>query len=99
MDSMMKEIVKLPNGTFLNVLWNNERLLIYGKIVTVYESCNCLEEDNPNYLEYYACAIEIIKIKSKPDSFNKKVGDLLEISIENQPSIISLKDGTIIWKK
>lgn len=95
----MKEIMKYPNKTRLIIKWNNSGLIIYGSIDTIYESCNCLNEDEPRYLEYYACTIKIIEIKNKPKDFKKKIGDLQEISIENQPSTISLDDGTIIWKK
>lgn len=97
MDLMMKEIMKYPNKTRLIIKWKNSGLIIYGSIDTIYESCNCLDEDDPQYLEYYGWTIKIIEIKNNPKIFNKKIGDLLEISIENQPSTISLEDGTVIW--
>ena len=98
MDLMMEEIVKHPNGTVLTIFWSNRNLILQGKIDTVYESDNCLEENNPDYKEFYACACEIINIIQKPIEFEKKVGDLIEISLDNLPSLISLLDGTIIWK-
>lgn len=65
----------------------------------MYESCNCLDEEDPNYKEYYACAIEITKIINAPKNFEKNEGDLIEISVENSPTIITLEDGTIIWNE
>ena len=99
MDLMMKKIVKYPNGTDLTVFWHNRNLILKGKIDTVYESNNCLDEDDPNYKEFYACTFEIVKIIKKPIDFEKREGDLVEISIDNQPSLISLLDGTVVWKE
>lgn len=97
MDSMMEKIVKYANGTDLTIFWSNRNLILQGKIDTVYESDNCLEVDNPDYKEFYACAFEIVKIIQKPINFEKKEGDLIEISVDNQPSLISLLDGTVVW--
>ena len=96
-DEMMKEIFKLKNGTILDITWERLNLHIKGKIDTVYESCNCLEEDDPNYKEYYACCVEIIKVIKSNETFQKKEGDFIEISVDNQPSKIELENGTIIW--
>lgn len=93
----MEKIVKYPRGTDLTIFWSNRNLILQGKIDTIYESDNCLEEDNPDYNEFYACAFEIVKIIQKPIDFEKKEGDLIEISVDNQPSLISLLDGTVVW--
>lgn len=98
MDLMMKKIINYPNGTDLMIFWLNKNLILQGKIDTVYESDNCLEEDDPAYKEFYACAFEIIKIIQKPINFEKNEGDLIEISMDDQPSLISLLDGTVVWK-
>ena len=99
MDLMMKKIINHPNGTDLMIFWLNKNLILQGKIDTVYESDNCLEEDDPAYKEFYACAFEIIKIIQKPIDFEKNEGDLIEISMDDQPSLISLLDGTVVWKE
>lgn len=99
LDGMMKKIIKFPIGTELTVFWRNRNLILQGKIDTMYESCNCLEEDDPDYKEFFACALRIDKIIQKPVDFEKKEGDLIEISIDNQPSSISLLDGTVVWNE
>ena len=81
-DEMMKKIFTLKNGTILFITWEKVNLHIIGKIDTVYESCNCLEEDDPNYKEYYACCVEIIKVIKCNETFQKKEGDLIEVSID-----------------
>ncbi len=98
-DEMMKKILKLKNGTILNIIWEKTSLHIVGKIDTVFESCNCLEEDDPNYKEFYACCVEIIKIIKSNDLFDKKEDDFIEVSIDNEPSRIELEDRTLVWEK
>ena len=96
---MMKKIAIYPNGTYLTVFWDKEKLVLQGSIDTIYESDNCLDEDDPKYKEFYACAFQIDKIITKPSNFEKTEGDLIEISIENQPTLIALLDGTVVWKE
>ncbi len=99
MDEMIRAINRYPNGTCLKVEWENGKLVLEGKIDTIYESNNGLDEDANGYKEFYACAFRIEKILM--DSLNKgyDINSLLEISIVNEPTLISLKDGSVIWKK
>lgn len=99
MDEMIKIINKYPNGTYLLLQWEKEGISLEGIIDTMYESNNGLDEEEKGYLEYYACAFEVYKINHKPSSYMVKPGDLIELSILNKPSIIKLKDGTIIWSE
>lgn len=98
LDEMMKVLFSYPSSTFLRMTWGGKGLVLEGLIDVKYESDNCLEEDNLEYREYYALTIVITKVLKKSDQFQKDVGDLLEISIENQPSKIELIDGTVIWE-
>ena len=99
MDEMMKVISKYANGTWLKVEWENGQLILEGKIDTIYESNNGLEEEDEGYKEFYACAFNVKKVinNSKDKEFHK--GGLIEISIENEPTLIALNDGSGIWRK
>lgn len=113
-DVMMENISTYPNGTYLKLKWKERSLILEGEIDTIYESENEFDEDDDNYLEYLACAFRIKKIlkksKNKKDNWievsvlkledkDYKINDLIEISILNQPSLIALEDGKIIWQK
>lgn len=93
-DNMIKIISSFPNGTFLKIVWNNN-IVLNGIIDTVYETDNGLEFSD--YKEYYAFAFKINIILSKPKDCKIQEGQLIEISTENEPSLIFLEDGTIIW--
>ena len=84
----------------LLVFWENNLCLKAG-VTTTYESENGLDMDDADYLEYYAAAILILEIMSLPESedFDYEVGELMEISILNEPIKIELEDGTVIWEK
>lgn len=116
-DKMMKSISQYPNGTYLKLEWKNSHLILEGEIDTIYESENEFDEEDDNYIEYYACAfrigrilkvlqdkeckanslIEVSTLKRKDKEY--KINDLIEISILNQPSLITLEDGSIVWQK
>ncbi len=99
MDEMMKEISQYSNGTYLRVEWECGQLVLEGKIDTIYESDNGLEEDDDGYKEFYACAFRVEKIISNENNKSIVLNSLIEISIENQPTKITLKDGNILWIK
>ncbi len=99
MDRMMKAISKYPNGTYLKIEWGKNEPVIEGKIDTIYESNNGWEEDDVQYREFYACALRIKRINGDFKRSKYAINDLIEISIENQPTCISLYDGSVVWKR
>lgn len=96
---MMKAVIQYADGTYLRVEWEDGRCILEGKIDTVYESDNGLEEEEDGYREFYACAFRVEDIVNDPDEKACHVGCLIEISIENEPTLIALGDGRIIWRK
>lgn len=99
MDELMKKINVYPNGTYLKVEWEHGLLILEGKIDTFFETNNGLDNDDVGYKEFYSCLIRIEKIiENSLDDYYKE-GGLAEISIEFQPTLIELKDGTIIWQE
>lgn len=99
MDEMMKAISKYANGTWLKVEWENGQLILEGKIDTIYESNNGLEEEDEGYKEFYACAFNVEKVINNSKDKECQEGALIEISIENEPTLIVLNDGNVIWRK
>jgi hypothetical protein len=98
MDELLKSLNKYPNGTKLIIEWK-KKLKLKGEIDTIYETDNGLEMDNKDYKEFYSCLIQVLDILS---SSNKKntiaIGSLMDITMQDPPSIITLETGEIIWK-
>ena len=64
--------------------------VIEAQVDTCYETDNGLDYDNPDYEEYYACAMKIVKIIV--DKTQKlKEGNLIEINYNNYPQ--QMKDS------
>lgn len=99
MDEMMKAINKYANGTYLKVEWENGQLVLEGRIDTIYETNNGFEEEDDGYKEFYACAFSVENIVSNSKEKECHIGGLIEISIENEPTLIALDNGSIIWRK
>lgn len=99
MDEMMKVISRYSNGTYLRVEWDNGQLVLEGKIDTIYESDNGLEEEDDEYKEFYACAFSVENVLNNLKNKECHTGRLVEISMENEPTLIALDDGNIIWRK
>jgi hypothetical protein len=57
--------------------------------------------DDPNYYEFYAAAIRMAEILALPknESFDRKPGELMEISEFNDPMRIETEDGTVIYER
>ena len=53
----------------------NKKLILKGKLDTIYETNNCLEEDNSKYREIFALAFEIDEIINKSIDVKKKEGE------------------------
>lgn len=69
--------------------------IIEAKVDTCYETDNGLENDDPNYEEYYACAMRIVKIVVDKNK-NFKEGNLIEINYHNYPQQIKDSQGNVL---
>jgi hypothetical protein len=99
--NMMDVLSGYNHNTTLTVYWPNG-IIIDGFVDTISETCTCeLEEDDPNYQEYYMCVMKITDIVELPNNveFNEKEGDLIEISVLNEPLRIETKEEGVVWKK
>ena len=99
MDKMLTAISKYPNGTPLMIEWPDGGM-VSGEIDTIYETYNDLEFEDPSYKEFYACAFlitDIIRHSKETKPFKIRV--LMEISIQNPPIKIQLKNGEVIWEQ
>ena len=94
MDKLLKTINQYPNKTKLLIQWHDGRK-IEGQIDTIYETNNGIDEKDKNYKEFYSCVFEISKINEVVTDW--KIGELIDVSMEDTPSRIQLSDGTIIW--
>ncbi|MCG3086906.1 hypothetical protein L7D49_03150 [Sporosarcina sp. MB25] len=65
-DSLFKTLIE-HEGVEIIIEWNSG-LRIAGKTVTFFESDNGLDEDDPEYAEYYATVFQVINILSHPST-------------------------------
>lgn len=83
------------NVTQIYILTYSEGDIIEAQVDTCYETDNGLDEDDPAYEEYYACAMKIVKIiVDKNQKF--KEGSLIEINYHNYPKHIKDLQGNIL---
>lgn len=83
------------NSTQIYVLSYSNGDIIEAQVDTCYETDNGLEDDDPNYEEYHACAMKIVKIIVDK---NKKLkeGNLIEINYHNYPQQIKDSKGNVL---
>ena len=83
----------------LTVYWS-DGTIIKGISEGINETCDCMSESEDNCFEYYMCLIEITEIiKISDHSSAWRPGDLLELSIMNEPEKIETEKRGIIWRK
>ena len=99
MDEMLWKLSDYKIGTYLVIQWDNLGIEVGGTIDTFYESNNDFDEEDERYKEFFACAVQIDKIIRNNSKWKLKPKDLIEVSIDNEPSLIALGDGSIIWRK
>jgi len=99
----MPELAKMnPNNYPLKIYFKNGLVFSSSTSMGVYETNNCLDEDDPNYLEYYVCAVKISKIFHSPvvgcdDAAEEvKCGSMIELSEFNEPTRVEQNDGRVI---
>ena len=99
MDEMFGTISKYPNGTQLTVELQDGGI-VSGNIDTMYETDNGLDLEDEGYQEFDAWLLTIVDIlKHSAETKPFMIGDLMEISMQNPPLRISLKDGKAIWEQ
>lgn len=77
------------------VLTYSDGNVIEAQVDTCYETDNGLEDDDPNYEEYHACAMKIIKIiVDKNKSLQE--GSLIEINYHNYPQQIKDSQDNVL---
>jgi len=83
------------NANQIYVLTYSDGDIIEAQVDTCYETDNGLEDDAPNYEEYHACAMKIVKIIVNK---NKKLkeGNLIEINYHNYPQQIKDSQGNVL---
>tara|TARA_Y100001933_G_scaffold223083_1_gene234392 strand:- start:36 stop:758 length:723 start_codon:yes stop_codon:yes gene_type:complete len=93
MTVLIERSSKNPN-TDLMFVWNNGMKLIV-RIVTFFETDNCLEMDDPQYEEYYACEVKVENVISHSEKEMDSIpntsilyGNSIEISYRNTPEFI-----------
>lgn len=85
MEKLFLSINNNANQTYILIYSNGD--VVEAEVNTCYETDNGLEEDDPNYEEYHACAMRIVKVIVNKNK-NLKEGRLIEINYHNYPQQI-----------
>lgn len=89
---------------FLSINNNNNQIYILifsngdvaeAQVDTCYETDNGLDDDDPDYEEYHACAMKIVKIIVDKNE-NLEEGNLIEINYHNYPQQIKDSQGNVV---
>ncbi|MEI2357449.1 hypothetical protein [Mesobacillus zeae] len=98
---IMKIFAKYPNGEMFVVEWE-DGFKFEGKIDTLHETDNGLDEDEPGYKEYHAAIFKIKKIiahSQESRKWNIEEQQLYEVSMEEPPlSLYHVATREIVWK-
>ncbi|MCL2695244.1 MAG: hypothetical protein FWE69_02840 [Clostridiales bacterium] len=88
------------------ICWNDDLVIKSTGNTGVFETTNCLDLEDENFFEYYACAVYVSDILHapqkdiiKPEFGSAEIGKFIEISELNEPTKIETTDGTVLWEK
>ena len=83
------------NATQIYILTYSDGDIIEAQVDTCYETDNGLDDDDPDYEEYHACAMKIVKIIVDKTQKHKE-GNLIEINYHNYPQQIRNLQGNVL---
>ncbi len=99
MSPFLHYINKHPNETMIFEWTDGTKLLV--RLDTAYDSMNDLDEEDEGFEEYFACAMETVKIISIGTApvCDFEVGGLFEVNYHNFPDFVRDQDGNILLEK
>ena len=83
------------NVAQIYMLTYSDQDIIEARVDTCYETDNGLDDDDPDYEEYHACAMKIVKIIVNK-THKLKENSLIEINYHNYPQCIKDLQGNIL---
>ena len=98
-NNMLVTLWGLPVGARIIVEYDHGDCVLDCEIDTMYDSDNGLDDDDPDYIEYYAVAVRVIHVIKNRTGWNHKPGTLFEISVLNEPTAIKDTDGKVLWAR
>ncbi len=93
MDRLFGSINKNPSEVYILTFSNGD--VIEAQADTCFETDNRLDDDDPNYEEYHACAMEVVRIIADKNKMLKE-GQLIEINYHNYPQQIIDSQGNVL---
>ena len=93
MEKLFLSINNNANQAYILTYSNGD--VVEAEVDTCYETDNGLAEDDPNYEEYHACAMKIVKIIVNKNK-NLKEGNLIEINYHNYPQQIKDSQDNVL---
>ncbi|MEW4225635.1 hypothetical protein [Rossellomorea marisflavi] len=104
-DPLIKALKDNRKSTIV-IEWENG-LKVSGKLDTIFETDNGLEDDDDDFIEYDSAIFRVDNVLAEPHDVDNVIykwlanhkGDLIEVSLYNDcPSLLKLTTGVTIWK-
>lgn len=93
MGKLFRSINANPREVYTLTFSNGD--VIEARADTCYETDNSLDDDDPNYEEYHACAMEVLRIIVDKNK-ELKEGQLFEINYHDYPQQIIDSQGNVL---
>jgi len=99
---LMTALSKFCKPNQVVILYFDDSLIFKSNNNTgVFESTNGLDDENPDFIEFYDCSFEVSEILSPSSEVDLQIkqGNYFAISEHSEPIRIEAEDKTLIWQK